>query len=83
MACSVRCSRAAVGLTTFPIFEGLTTEGSLIDFSVFCSGEGDTEVFQLEGNNLSASSGQRICETDFNNSIRGFTSHVVNCVLIA
>ena len=50
MSCSVGRSRAAVGLTTFAVLEGLATEGSLVDLSVFCPGEGDTEVFQLEVN---------------------------------
>ena len=50
MACSVGSSGAAVGLTAFPVFEGLTTEGSLVNLSVFCPGEGHTEVFKLDVN---------------------------------
>jgi hypothetical protein len=50
MACSISCSGTAIGLTTFPVVEGLTTECSLVDLSVFCSGEWDTEVFKLEVN---------------------------------
>ena len=54
MACSVGSSGAAVGLTTFPVLERLTTEGSLVNLSVFCPGKGYTEVFKLDGTNLSA-----------------------------
>jgi hypothetical protein len=57
MACSVGSSGAAVGLTTFPVFEGLTTEGSLVNLSVFCPGEGYTEVFKLSGTNPSVCGG--------------------------
>lgn len=84
MAGSVGGSGAAVGLTTFPEFERLTTEGSLVNLSVLCPGEGYTEVFKLGGTTRQLEAGQpRLCESYFNNRIRGFASHVVDCVLVA
>lgn len=84
MACSVGSSGAAVGLTTFPVFEGLTTEGSLVNLSFFCPGEGYTEVLKLGGTTRQLEVDQPgLCESYFNNRIRGFASHVVDCVLVA
>ena len=40
-------SSGSVGLTTFTVFLGLTTEGSLVDLAVLASGEGETVVLQL------------------------------------
>jgi hypothetical protein len=47
MACAVGGGGAAVGLATFAVFEGLAAKGTLVDFALFCAGEGDAEVFQL------------------------------------
>ena len=49
MACSIGSGGTAVCLATLSEFEGLTTEGALVDFALLCSGEGDTEMLKLKG----------------------------------
>lgn len=39
---------AAVGLTSFPVLEALTSEGPLVDLAILCAAEGHTKVLQLQ-----------------------------------
>lgn len=47
MACAVGGGGAAISLTTFAEFQGLSTEGALVDFAFLRSGEGDAVVLEL------------------------------------
>jgi hypothetical protein len=48
VACSVGSGGTSVCLSTFTVFEGLTTESSLVDLAFFGTREWNTVVFKLK-----------------------------------
>lgn len=83
MTSSVGSSGTSVGLTTFAEFQRLSTEGPLIDFAFFSTGEWDTEMFELM--KMMSSVSRRIAkdrDNYLNDSVRGLSAHVVNGILV-
>lgn len=62
---SVSYTATAMGLSSFTIVNTLTSESSLVNFTVLKSAERHAIVFEL------------------NNSLGGFLTHVMDCVLIS
>ena len=52
MACTVGGGSAAVGLPALSEFEGLTAKSALVDFTFFCTREGNTESLELQSEGL-------------------------------
>lgn len=52
---SVSGGSTSVGLSTLSVVERLTTEGSLVDLSLLCSGKGKTEMLELNDGSRSLS----------------------------
>lgn len=65
VASSVGHTGGSVSLSSFSVFEGLATKGSLIDLSLSSSGKGHTVTLEFE------------------NGSGGFSTHVVDGVLVA
>ncbi len=78
-------SGTSVGLTAFSKFEGLTTEGSLVDLALFGPRERYTEVFKLKrrGSDEFRQLSRKGKEAHLDNGIRCFSTHVVNRILIS
>ena len=87
MASAVSRSSAAVGLSTLPVLERLTTEGTLIDFALLGTREWHAEVLKLEGNVVTIHTlrkeSRKSGAAHLNDCPRGLTGHIVNCVLVA
>jgi hypothetical protein len=87
MASTVSRSRTTVGLSTLPVLERLTAEGTLIDFALLGTRKWHTEVFKLEGNVVTIytlrKGGRKSGAAHLNDCPRGLTGHIMNCVLVA
>ena len=81
MSCSVCCSSAAVSLTTLSVFERLAAKRPLVDLAVDSTREWYTKVLQLHIPNKRRT-GATNSTTDLDDRGRGFTTHVVDSVLI-
>jgi hypothetical protein len=52
MPCSIGSRSTAIGLSTFPVLERLSTECTLVNFALFCTRERDAEAFELMQNRV-------------------------------